>query len=72
VGVFVGPDGRVTASMVTTTNGSEVFTEEVLRAVDQWVFGWKVDPGAGRWIEMTWNFRSPYFSGDGGDRNRSW
>ncbi|MFN2371463.1 MAG: hypothetical protein ABR506_09990 [Candidatus Krumholzibacteriia bacterium] len=63
--IFVGRDGRVTESMITATNGGPTYGRAVLAAVDQWVFGWRVDPGAGRWIEMTWNFRSPYFSGAG-------
>ncbi|MCP4572390.1 MAG: hypothetical protein GY838_08590 [bacterium] len=59
--VFVGPDGQVQEAMITNTTGSEVFGQAVLEAIGQWVFGWRVDPGAGRWIEMTWNFRSPYY-----------
>lgn len=60
--VFVGPDGMVKEVMVTNSTGSDAFGEAVLEAIGQWVFGWRVDPGAGRWIEMTWNFRSPYFN----------
>ena len=60
--VFVGPDGLVKEAMVTHTTGSDAFGNEVLAAIGQWRFGWRVDPGAGRWIEMTWNFRSPYFT----------
>ncbi len=60
--VFVGPDGRVQEAMITNSTGSAAFNDAVLDALVQWVFGWRVDPGAGRWIEMTWNFRSPYFT----------
>lgn len=60
--IFVGPDGRVQESMVTATNGGPAYSRVVLAALEAWVFGWRVDPGAGRWIEMTWNFRSPYFT----------
>gem|GEM_PF-1429549 len=62
VAVFVGPAGDVVEAMITTTNGSRVFADEVLEKVQQWKFGWRVAPGAGRWIEMTWNFNSPYFT----------
>ncbi len=61
--IFVGPDGNVLERMILATNGSRPFAEEVLAALEQWKFGWRVDPGAGRWIEMTWNFKSPYFLG---------
>lgn len=60
--IFVGADGLVKERMVMATNGSPVFGEAVLEALAQWRFGWRVEPGAGRWIEMTWNFRSPYFT----------
>ncbi len=63
VAIFVGPDGKVTDAMIQATNGSQIFAEEVLRGVRQWEFGWRVEPGAGRWIAMTWNFNSPYFTG---------
>lgn len=59
---FVGPDGNVMDSLIQATNGSPVFTDEVIAKVMRWRFGWRVDPGAGRWIEMTFNFKSPYFS----------
>ncbi len=65
VAIFVGPDGKVTDAMVQATNGSSVFSNEVLERVKQWEFGWRVPPGAGRWIAMTWNFNSPYFTGQG-------
>ncbi|MBU2502783.1 hypothetical protein KJ682_15735 [bacterium] len=61
--IFVGPDGSVLERMIQATNGSRPFAEEVLAALEQWKFGWRVDPGAGRWIEMTWNFKSPYYLG---------
>ena len=60
--IFVGTDGRVIEKMVLATNGGPTFSAAVLKALGEWVFGWRVDPGAGRWIEMTWNFRSPYFT----------
>lgn len=65
VAIFVGPDGKVTDAMIQATNGSPVFSNEVLERVKQWEFGWRVPPGAGRWIAMTWNFNSPYFTGTG-------
>ena len=60
--IFVGKDGRVLEKMVLATNGGPTYSAVVLEALGEWVFGWRVDPGAGRWIEMTWNFRSPYFT----------
>ena len=60
--IFVGPDGTVLEKMILATNGGRAFAQEVLDALGQWKFGWRVDPGQGRWIEMTWNFKSPYFS----------
>lgn len=60
--VFVGPDGKVQEAMILNSTGSAAFGDAVIEALVQWVFGWRVDPGAGRWIEMTWNFRSPYFT----------
>lgn len=60
--IFVGKDGKVIEKMVLATNGGPTFSAAVLAALGEWVFGWRVDPGAGRWIEMTWNFRSPYFT----------
>ena len=67
--IFVGRDGRVQEKMVLATNGGATYAEAVLEALGEWVFGWRIDPGAGRWIEMTWNFRSPYFT-PGPDRLR--
>ncbi len=60
--IFVGPDGSVMESMILSSTGSAAFSDAVLDALSKWVFGWRVDPGVGRWIEMTWNFRSPYFN----------
>ena len=62
--IFVGPDGLVAAALVKNTNGSQVYSDAVLEAVQQWQFGWKVDPGLGRWMVLPWNFRSPYFRPD--------
>jgi outer membrane biosynthesis protein TonB len=64
--IFVGPSGDVAERMILATNGSRVFAEGVLAALIDWKFGWRVNPGVGRWIEMTWNFRSPYFAQAGG------
>ena len=61
--VFVGPSGDVVERMILATNGGRAFSTEVLNALEKWKFGWRVEPGAGRWIEMIWNFRSPYFIG---------
>lgn len=60
--IFVGPSGDVVERMILATDGSRVFAEEVLAKLAEWKFGWRVNPGSGRWIEMTWNFNSPYFS----------
>ena len=60
--VFVNPDGLVSDAMITSTNGSRVYSQAVLAAIRKWKFGWRIDPGAGRWIEIPINFRSPYFS----------
>ncbi len=65
VAIFVGPSGKVSDAMIQATNGSSVFANEVLKRVKLWEFGWRVPPGAGRWIAMTWNFNSPYFTGNG-------
>ncbi len=61
--IFVDPEGKVQEKMVLATNGSRIFATEVLEALGQWEFGWRVKPDQGRWIEMTWNFKSPYFIG---------
>jgi hypothetical protein len=60
--IFVGPDGTVLEKLILGTNGSAAYSEAVLEALGEWLFGWRVEPGTGRWIEMTWNFRSPYFT----------
>lgn len=60
--IFVGTDGKVKERMLLGTNGSAAYGDAVLDALENWLFGWRVDPGSGRWIEMTWNFRSPYFT----------
>ncbi len=60
--LFVGPDGLVTDAWVNSTTGSRLFVEETLKAVRQWKFGWKVDPGIGRQIVIPWRFKSPYFT----------
>ena len=65
VAIFVNPDGRVAASMITSSTGGPAFANVVLKAVEQWLFQWLIGdgrPASGRWIEMTWNFKSPYFT----------
>jgi TonB family protein len=66
--LFVGPDGRVTDAWIHQTNGSRHFVEETLKAVKQWEFGWKIDPGVGRQIVIPWRFKSPYFTPESGLR----
>ena len=63
VAIFVDIEGNVTDAMIQATNGSQIFAEEVLRCVLQWEIGYRIEPTAGRWITMTWNFNSPYFTG---------
>jgi TonB family protein len=62
VAIFVDDAGRVTAAMITASEGGKVFDEAVLTAMNQWEFAWQNEsaPTAGRWIEMTWRFKSPY------------
>lgn len=60
--IFVDPNGDVTAAMIQASNGSRIFDEAALAAVRQWKFGWRVPPGAGRWVQFPFNFKSPYFS----------
>lgn len=59
--MFVGPDGKVSDVLVEATNGGQAFVDEVMRKLKMMEFGWRVDPGPGRWINTTFNFRSPYF-----------
>ena len=59
--IFVGPDGLVTDAWVNNTNGSRLFVEATLKAVRQWKFGWRIDPGIGRQYVIPWRFKSPYF-----------
>nr|MEE4269735.1 TonB family protein [Candidatus Krumholzibacteria bacterium] len=66
VAVFVNPQGEVTEAMVMANTGGRLFADEVLKAVQQWKFGWRVEPGAGRWIQLPYNFNSPYFTGNQG------
>ncbi len=63
VAVFVNPDGDVTEAMIMTNTGSPAYADEVIEKVKQWKFGWRVAPGAGRWIQLPYNFNSPYFTG---------
>jgi TonB family protein len=64
VAVFVGPDGLVTDTMVMNNTGTRIYELAAIEAVMQWQFGWRVDPGVGRWIRIPWNFKSPYFTPD--------
>jgi hypothetical protein len=59
---FVGPDGLVTDVVIRATNGGPAYSRAVIAAFKQWQFGWRVDPGLGRWMTRTWYFRSPYFT----------
>jgi hypothetical protein len=60
VAIFVDKEGNVTEAIIQSANASSLFTTEVLEKVRTWEFGWRVDPLAGRWIELTFNFNSPY------------
>jgi TonB family protein len=66
VAVFVNPAGDVTDAMVVANTGSRVYADEVVSKVKDWKFGWRVPPGAGRWIQLPYNFNSPYFTGPQG------
>ena len=63
VAVFVAPSGDVTEAMVMANTGGRVYADQVLEKVKLWKFGWRVDPGAGRWIQLPYYFNSPYFNG---------
>jgi hypothetical protein len=70
VAIFVDSSGLVTASMIMGNNGSARFGQVVLKAVNQWEFQWLTEDAVrqlGRWIEMSWRFKSPY--GDFGSAN---
>ena len=62
VAIFVDANGQVTASMITASEGGPPFTEAVLAAMVQWEFEWSRNavPAVGRWMEMSWRFKSPY------------
>jgi len=62
VGLFVDPQGNVAESMILGSNGREIYERAVLDAVRDWKFGWLVEPGAGRWLQFPFNFKSPYFT----------
>jgi TonB family protein len=62
VGLFVDPRGDVSEVMILASNGSRVYEEAALKAVQTWKFGWRVAPGAGRWLQFPFNFKSPYFT----------
>lgn len=59
---FVNAEGDITAVVIKGSNGSEIFEEACVAAVEQWKLGWRVPPGVGRWLTFPINFRSPYFS----------
>ncbi len=60
VAIFVDPEGNVSEAMIQSSTGGSAFTKEVLAKIKLWKFGWRVDPKAGRWCELTFNFKSPY------------
>ena len=62
VAIHVGPDGLVSDAWITRNTGGPLFGEECLKAVRQWKFGWRIDPGVGRQFPITWRFKSPYFT----------
>ncbi len=62
VGLFVNPEGLVTEAMILASNGSKAYEAAALAAVREWKFGWRVPPGAGRWMQFPFNFKSPYFT----------
>jgi TonB family protein len=64
VAIHVGPDGLVSDAWITQNTGGPLFGEECLKAVRQWKFGWRIDPGVGRQFPITWRFKSPYFNPD--------
>ena len=59
--IFVEPDGSVSTAWVTSTNGSQVFADAVTSKVLTWEFGWLVEEKKGRQLQMSFNFKSPYF-----------
>ena len=58
VAIFVDPEGNVSEAIIQSEAASRVFQDEVLEKIRQWRFGWRIDPQAGRWIELTFNFKS--------------
>ena len=58
--IFVDPEGNVTDALLRPGTASSIFTNEVLEKIKQWKFGWRVDPLAGRWLQFTFRFNSPY------------
>ena len=68
VAIHVGPDGLVSDAWITRNTGGPLFAEECLKAVRQWKFGWRIDPGIGRQFPITWRFKSPYFTPGGQER----
>ncbi len=64
VGLFVNPEGKVSEVMILASNGSKAYEDAAIAAVREWRFGWRVAPGAGRWMQFPFNFKSPYFTPD--------
>lgn len=61
--VFLDSTGTITATMITHSDGSLVFDEEVLAAVRRWEFEPVIRDGrspAPRWLEIPWRFKTPY------------
>ncbi len=63
VNLFVNPEGKVTDTLIQSTNGSNAYANEVVKSVLQWEFGWRVPRETGGWITTRFNFKSPYYSG---------
>ena len=62
VAVFVDPKGIVTHWLIEGSTGGKIFEDAVIAAVREWIWGWRVPPGAGRWLTFSFNFKSPYFT----------
>ena len=62
VGIFVGPDGHVSDVMILANDGGRAFEDAVRDVLREWKFAWLKEPGAGRWLQFTIRFKSPYFT----------
>lgn len=61
--IYIEVTGEVTASMILSSNGGQVFDEVVLQAVNQWLYRPIIKDGKppqARWQTLTWRFWSPY------------